>query len=145
MFHVWTVLPLLPVVLLLLAASWATTVHALHDALISNINKHFQGTFTPEAVVDVGANVGKFSTSLRKFFPQASILMVEASLHHDDTLKKVAETLGNADHRITVLSGNAGEKVQWFHSADNVEGTGNSMFRVSVAGYVTSFIPGRYD
>jgi hypothetical protein len=105
-------------------------VNASHDNLISNIASRFRD-FHPEAIIDVGANTGAFSADLRKYFPDAAILMVEASTHHDSTLKQMAERIGNAEHRIAVLSSTAGTVVPWFQDDANPKGTGNSMFRVS--------------
>jgi hypothetical protein len=119
--------------LLSLLLVFFTAVNAIHDSLINKIRKHFS-SFKPEAIIDVGANTGAFSANLRKHFPEAAILMVEASTYHDSKLKTVAEELGNAEHRIAVLSSKAGTVVQWFQNDQNPSGTGNSMYRVRQLG-----------
>ncbi len=109
------------------------TVNAIHDSLVRKIRKNFS-SFKPEAIIDVGANTGGYTESLRKHFPEAAILMVEASTYHDSKLKTVAEELGNAEHRIAVLSSKAGTVVQWFQNDQNPSGTGNSMYKVRPLG-----------
>lgn len=81
--------------------------------------------FEPNAVVDVGANYGDWSRAARKLFPQAKILMVEATPMHEKNLKKAAQEIGNAEHRIAVVTARDGETVQFFQGKN----TGNSMFR----------------
>ena len=115
---------------LILVLIFLVTIHAGHDKLMSNIASQFRD-FHPEAIIDVGANTGSFSADLRRHFPDAAILMVEASTHHESTLQQRVEQMGNAEYRIAVLSSTAGTVVPWYQDESNPQGTGNSMFRVS--------------
>jgi len=116
--------------LILVLVSFLVRIHANHDKLMSNLASHFPD-FHPEAIIDVGANTGSFSADLRKHFPDAAILMVEASTQHESTLRQRVEQLGNAEYRIAVLSSTAGTVVPWYQDESNPQATGNSMFRVS--------------
>jgi FkbM family methyltransferase len=81
--------------------------------------------FIANAIVDVGANVGDWTREVRGIFPSSKALMVEATPMHDGTLQNVANQIGNAEHKIAVLSSKDNETVHFYQTGD----TGNSMFR----------------
>lgn len=88
--------------------------------------------FKPRTIVDVGANRGVWSTKARGLWPDARILMLEASDQHNETLHNVASKLKNAQYQIGVLSEKDGEEVDFFDGGD----TGNSMFKEDTRFYV---------
>ena len=100
-------------------------VHSFHDHLMERIKTRYPD-FIPHAIVDVGANKGWWSKSVRDHFPEAAMLLVEASPRHDETLRRVVDEIGNAEHQIGVLTAVEGETVNFFQE----EAKGNSMFRV---------------
>mmetsp|Transcript_17700 Transcript_17700/g.26209 ORF Transcript_17700/g.26209 Transcript_17700/m.26209 type:complete len:339 (+) Transcript_17700:77-1093(+) len=87
--------------------------------------------FRPQAVVDVGANKGKYSNVLHRMYPDTSILMIEADSMHEEKLKEFAAKKENIEYKIALLSSKENEEVSWFGGGD----TGNSMFRESSKHY----------
>jgi len=81
--------------------------------------------WSPNAIVAIGANAGKWSKLARKSYPTTKLLMLEATPKHDSTLQNVSQSLGNAEHQIAVLSGRSGDTVEFFQGGN----TGNSIFR----------------
>jgi FkbM family methyltransferase len=81
--------------------------------------------FIPDAVVDVGANKGKYSAFIRRMYPSTSILLIEADSMHDNQLKKFCDGKVGVEYRIALLSSHMEESVPWYGGGD----TGNSMFR----------------
>jgi len=81
--------------------------------------------FLPQAIVDVGANKGKYSSFIHRMYPDAAILMIEADSKHEEKLKKFASDKPNVEYNIALLSSEENEEVNWFGGGD----TGNSMFR----------------
>ena len=79
----------------------------------------------PNAIVDVGANVGCWTTRARDIFPETKILMLEAFVNFTAPLSKVKDSQkGMVDFAIEVLSKEDGAQVQfWAEGA-----TGNSIF-----------------
>jgi FkbM family methyltransferase len=80
--------------------------------------------FVPEAVIDVGANKGKYSAFIRRMFPETSILLLEADAMHEQKLSQFCEGKEGVEYKIAVLSSSV-ESVPWYGGGD----TGNSMFR----------------
>jgi FkbM family methyltransferase len=80
--------------------------------------------FVPEAVVDIGANKGKYSAFIRRMYPTTSILLIEADSMHEDTLKKFCDGKEGVEYQIALMSSSI-ESVPWYGGGD----TGNSMFR----------------
>lgn len=97
---------------------------SMHEKMISNMRRQFP-FFEPDNIVDVGANRGLFSSGSRPLYPNATILMLEATEMHDETLKKVAQEIGKAHYKIAVLTGTAGERVKFYQNPG--AHTGNSM------------------
>lgn len=92
------------------------TVKALHNA---------SPEWQPNAIIDVGANVGCWTRRGRQVFPNTKFMMYEAFENFADPLKKAkAESPdGTVDFAIEVLSGEAEDVQFWAEGA-----TGNSMF-----------------
>jgi len=81
--------------------------------------------WSPNAMVDIGANKGEYSTAFRKLYPSTKMLMLEATPGHSQRLGEVVNEIGNAEFHISVVSSKQGEVVQFYQGSD----TGNSMFR----------------
>jgi hypothetical protein len=117
---------LLYIVILLLQIS---NVHAgapiLHLSTLLQKLANDYPDFTPNAIVDVGANKGRWGREARRIFPSAKLLMLEASPQHEQVLKATVAELGHAEYHIAVLTAQAGETISFFQTGD----TGNSMFQ----------------
>ena len=107
-------------------------VGAKHDEAIAKVQKKFP-KFVPRAMLDIGANEGAWTREFHKRYPSTKILMLEASPQHNSSLTKVVTDLGHdkAEFHINVLSGTAGETVEFFQGGN----TGNSMFREATKFY----------
>ena len=86
--------------------------------------------FIPEAVIDIGANKGKYSAFVRRMFPQTSILLIEADAMHEQKLSQFCEGKEGVEYKIAILSSSV-ESVPWYGGGD----TGNSMFREQSIAY----------
>lgn len=94
--------------------------------LASNLKKAYP-LWSPRAILDIGANEGKWSTNVRKVYPESKILMLEASDQHVKSLKNVVQSIGNAKYRIEVCSERDGDVIPFYFNPK--ASTGNSMFR----------------
>src|SRR3569832_1788504 len=72
-----------------------------NDPTLVGLLRHLKArvTLEPNAVVDVGANFGDWSRSARQLFPNAKILMVEATPRHDTNLQAAVNEIGNAEYK----------------------------------------------
>lgn len=81
----------------------------------------------PRGIVDVGANIGGWTTGVQAVFPGVPTLMVEASTTHNKELEETKQKFPNVvDYKIAVLSSSDGETIDFYSM--NGGGTGNSMF-----------------
>ena len=118
-------LPLLSTMLLLsFLLSLITSTLAVPDDNLIFILRGQVPDFKPEAVVDIGANKGKYSAFVRRMFPETSILLLEADSKHEEKLKKFCVGKEGLEYQIAVLSSSV-ETVKWYGGGD----TGNSFFR----------------
>ena len=93
------------------------------ESLVSELVKV---QFRPEAIVDVGANSGGWALGVKKIFPNATMLLVEASEQHEASLTKLAANQQNTmEYRIALLSSRPNQTIPFFAGGD----TGNSMFQ----------------
>jgi len=81
--------------------------------------------FRPRAIVDIGANVGKYSSFVHRMYPEAPILLIEADPMHEEKLSSFVNNKDKIDYKIVILSATDDEDVSWYGSGN----TGNSMFR----------------
>lgn len=81
--------------------------------------------YQPNAVVDIGANVGAWAHRVRVNYPDAKLLLLEATPKHEAALQAKCQEMGQAEYQIVVLSGTTGDTVDFFQDGD----TGNSMMR----------------
>ena len=75
-----------------------------------------------KSVLDIGANVGSYSRTIKYFFPQIEIFMIEANPYCEPYLKNTG-----LDYRIACLSDREKE-VEFFLQDDNDIGTGSSYY-----------------
>jgi len=119
--------------------SWTVIVHSFlstptcdglgldsYVGLLSNLKKAYP-SWSPRAILDIGANKGTWSTNARSVYPESKILMLEASDQHNTSLGKTVDSIGNAKYRIGVISDHDGDVIPFYFNPD--ASTGNSMFR----------------
>lgn len=94
--------------------------------LAGNLKKAYPD-WSPQAILDIGANKGTWSTNVRSVYPHTLILMLEASDQHVSSLEETVQSIGNAKYRIEVLSDHDGDVIPFYFNPD--ASTGNSMFR----------------
>jgi len=116
--------------LLLLAATFIsviTSVYADNElSVLRKLRKDYPD-WKPRGIVDVGANVGGWTTRLQEVLPGVNTLMIEASDTHNKELEETKQKFPNVvDYRIAVLSSADGDNVNFYRL--NGKGTGNSMF-----------------
>jgi FkbM family methyltransferase len=87
--------------------------------------------FEPEYILDVGANIGDWSRVMKEIYPQAKVLMLEAS----PTCGKDLDTTGNK-YAISLV-GKKNEIVEFYESP---KGTGNSIYKEKTK-YFTKVTP----
>jgi FkbM family methyltransferase len=81
--------------------------------------------FVPQAIVDIGANKGKWSAFVHRMYPSAPILLLEGDAQHEERLSKFCADKQGIEYQIAVLSESDDATVPWWGGGD----TGNSMFR----------------
>ncbi|MGY3483168.1 hypothetical protein ACVW1C_001051 [Bradyrhizobium sp. USDA 4011] len=59
--------------------------------------------FNPDAILDIGAYTGEFSTAVRSIFPDAFILMIDALEENEGALADTSRRIGNAEYRYALL------------------------------------------
>lgn len=94
--------------------------------LASNLKKAYP-SWSPRAILDIGANEGKWSTNMRQIYPESYILMLEASDQQIPNLQNVVSSIQNAKYRIEVCSERDGDIIPFYFNPK--ASTGNSMFR----------------
>jgi FkbM family methyltransferase len=85
--------------------------------------------FTPNSILDIGANVGQFYNKCKSIFPDAYYHLVEGNKYCEPALK-----LLNVDYSISLLSDSVKE-VDFYVRKDEVECTGNSIYRENTKFY----------
>jgi len=82
-----------------------------------------------KSVLDIGANIGEFSTEVKKLIPDCNCFMVEANAHCAPYLEKTG-----IPYDIATLSHTRGF-VNFFIQPDNLIGTGASMYKENTEFY----------
>jgi FkbM family methyltransferase len=75
-----------------------------------------------QSVLDIGANVGNYSRTVKYFFPNMRILMIEANPYCEESLKNTG-----IDYRIACLS-DTEKEVEFYIDNDKDIGTGASYY-----------------
>lgn len=78
--------------------------------------------FNPQAILDIGANVGDWSKKINKLFPSSYILMIEGNEDHQNSLLKTG-----FDFTISLI-GDKEKEVKYYTTAHG-DATGNSIFK----------------
>ena len=60
------------------------------------------------SIVDVGASDGRWSLAVRKYFPQAACLLIEAQENHRESLEKLKAHMGGFDYVIAAAGDRQG-------------------------------------
>lgn len=76
----------------------------------------------PDGIIDVGANRGDWSRSIRTIFPQCPILMVEAQASLEAQLVRACREIDRSEYRIALLGPAEGEEREFFEM-----GSGSSL------------------
>eukprot|EP00984_Skeletonema_dohrnii_P013927 scaffold5835_cov128-Skeletonema_dohrnii-CCMP3373.AAC.4 len=119
-----TFLLLLPATILCIIIS---SVYADNELSVLRKLRTDYPDWKPRGIVDVGANIGDWTTEVQGVLPGVPTLMVEASTTHNKDLEETKQKFPNVvDYQIAVLSSSDGDTVEFF-SMDG-KGTGNSMF-----------------
>ena len=87
-----------------------------------NYSKLFRYT-NPRRVLDIGAHIGQFSQQVKRFNPEADIIMVEANPNCEPYLNKL-----DIPYQMIALSKEKGE-AELFVEKVNEIGTGASLYR----------------
>ena len=115
--------------LLLLLVSAATLVQetfADGEVTVLTRLKEVYPEWSPNAALDVGANVGAWTVRARRMYPDTKILMLEAYNDFAERLQQKKDQAPNVtDFQIAVLSARDGETVDFYQKGN----TGNSMFK----------------
>ena len=85
--------------------------------------------FTPESILDIGANVGQFYHEIKKIFPNSYYYLIEGN----DSCEVVLETL-NVDYSISLLS-DIEKEVDFYVITHEPRCTGNSIYRENTSFY----------
>ena len=91
-------------------------------------NKLFRYT-NPRRVLDIGAHVGQFSQQVKRFNPEADIIMIEANPNCEPYLNKL-----DIPYQMIALSRDKGE-AELFVEKVNEIGTGASLYRENTQYY----------
>ncbi|MBS1731183.1 MAG: FkbM family methyltransferase [Bacteroidetes bacterium] len=65
-----------------------TTDKAVFDQVFLSQEYHFNVPFTPQVIVDAGANIGLFSILMKNKFPSATIISIEPDKENFEFMKK---------------------------------------------------------
>lgn len=98
------------------------------------MDKHFKGQsktikrliecgFSPTSILDVGANIGQWTSDLSKIFKQSDFFMIEGNDKHIDKLKQTGYSFEIA------LVGDKIRNISYYKAVDEGDGTGNSIFK----------------
>jgi FkbM family methyltransferase len=92
--------------------------------------------FAPKAILDVGAYEGQFARDVRRIFPEAHVLMIDALAENEETLKYVCDEIGDAAYAIAMLGDSDIEDIPFFvvdtERRPDLVKTGSSKFREKV-------------
>ena len=93
-----------------------------------------KNTFTPNSVLDIGANIGEFSIFCNKIWPSSNILMIEGNDNCEDDLIK-----SNLPYKIKLL-GDDNRKVNFYINSNNSKCSGCSYYKEVTNHYDNSLV-----
>jgi len=85
--------------------------------------------FTPESILDIGANIGQFYNECKITFPNSYYYLIEGNIKCDDVLKTL-----NVDYSLEILSDEVKE-VTFYKTTYDEKCTGNSLYREKTSFY----------
>ena len=91
--------------------------------LLNNQQNPISKYFTPESILDIGANTGQFYNKMSRYYPNSKYLLIEGNELCEDELKKL-----NVEYKIVLLSDTEKEVEFWIDS-NNKQSTGNSIYK----------------
>lgn len=126
-------LPRIVLSMVLLVGFLGTRAVADIEVGVMRILKQSHPDWKPQAIVDVGANVGGWTGHvLSNVYPSDTpVLMLEATPKHEQSLEGVKKSFPNVDYSIALLSSQDDKKIQFYQGGN----TGNSMFRETTQHY----------
>ena len=80
-------------------------------------------------VVDIGANVGKWSQLLKSIYPEAKVLMIEPQSKHKDCLENICNTYSGYMFSPSLLGASQQDEIEFYITDDGHENSGSSVFR----------------
>jgi FkbM family methyltransferase len=90
---------------------------------IINYLKKLKNNFTPNSILDIGANVGNFSKACKNIWPETTIFMIEGNEYCEEDLKSTGYS-----YTIKLL-GDIKKEVDFYIQRDNLKGTGASYYK----------------
>jgi len=91
--------------------------------------KKIENYFTPNSVLDIGANIGQFYNEIKNIFPNSYYYLIEGSENCDSALRTL-----NVDYSICLLS-DSEKDVDFFIRKSEPRCTGNSIYREKTSFY----------
>ena len=102
-------------VVLTISASLVPSAHADHEVQVLKRLRAEYTDWQPNAIVDVGANAGLWTRHAFKWVDaQTPVLMLEATESHAKHLQTFKDDFPNVDYRITVLTAQDNEEIEFF-------------------------------
>ena len=90
--------------------------------------------FTPNSILDIGANIGEFSIFCNKIWPSSNLLMIEGNDNCEDDLMK-----SNIPYKIKLL-GDSNRKVNFYINSNNIKCSGCSYYKEVTNHYDNSLV-----
>lgn len=84
--------------------------------------------FRPKGILDIGAFEGAFALTVRHFFAQAPILLLEAQPGKEAQLKAIAAHLPDVDYRMVLLGAENREHVPFHQVNAAINSSGSSLY-----------------
>ena len=102
---------------------WVSTMGQSYDGVVESLKVLRGCGFQPSSILDVGANMGYWTKSVKGVFPTANFFMVEGNSFHEDSLKKTG-----TPYSIALLGAHEGNVTFYRYPQKGVSATGNSVF-----------------
>jgi FkbM family methyltransferase len=94
--------------------------------------------FSPNTIIDIGANVGDWTLMAASVFPDCEFLMIEANEEHRTRLNRVADHLTQTGKKtgleVCLLGDRTGREVT-FYTSTRPSSTGHSIYRENTPSY----------
>lgn len=100
------------------------------DSVLICLNELKKKGFNPKTILDIGANKGSWTESVKSIFSDSNFFMFEADEKHYNSLNKLKNS--KVDFEICLLSSNKEDNVKFYTLKDNIGdglNTGASIFK----------------